>query len=269
MLYFMIEICYFNVKGYELYKKVLKSLERIKMEKIELTAGEVMTTLNWKKSKVYYWINSGKFETVERETGTNVLLTNEQIKRLKNETILESPKEFENSFENSEKVQENTVQNVTKHYKNFSNSSDSIDSKFYNEALSTMKEMYQTFVQSQSYSMKLLTDGKSELETEMLELKAENKELSQKVLKSTNSENLKNIVIVVITILLVICFITIWILSDSLVKSRTVQNMEKVEPVQTVQTVSNRSTTEETSVTEQIQKKAGQVVIPARHSKEK
>lgn len=211
------------------------------MEKIELTAGEVMTTLNWKKSKVYYWINSGKFETVERETGTNVLLTSEQIKRLKNETILESSKEFENSFENSEKVQENTVQNITKHYKNFSNSSDLVDPKFYNEALSTMKEMYQTFVQSQSYSMKLLTDGKSELETEMLELKAENKELSQKVLKSTNSENLKNIVIVVITILLIICFITIWILSNCLVKSQTVQNIEKIEPIQTIQTVSNKS----------------------------
>ena len=211
------------------------------MEKIELTAGEVMTTLNWKKSKVYYWINSGKFETVERETGTNVLLTTDQIKRLKNESILKSPKEFENSFENSEKVQENTVQNITKHYENFSNSSDLVDPKFYNEALSTMKEMYQTFVQSQSYSMKLLTDGKSELETEMLELKAENKELSQKVLKSTNSENLKNIVIAVITILLIICFITIWILSNCLVKSQTVQNMEKVKPIQTVQTISNKS----------------------------
>lgn len=211
------------------------------MEKIELTAGEVMSTLNWKKSKVYYWINSGKFETVERETGTNVLLTNEQIKRLKNETILKSPKEFENSFENSEKVQENTVQNIAKHYENFSNSSDLVDPKFYNEALSTMKEMYQTFVQSQSYSMKLLTDGKSELETEMLELKAENKELSQKVLKSTNSENLKNIVIVVITILLIICFITIWILSNCLVKSQTVQDIEKIEPIQTIQTVSNKS----------------------------
>ncbi len=33
--------------------------------------------------------------------------------------------------------------------------------------------------------------------------------------------------------------------------------------------VNSRSTTEETSVTEQIQKKAGQVVIPARNSKEK
>lgn len=211
------------------------------MEKIELTAGEVMTTLNWKKSKVYYWINSGKFETVERETGTNVLLTTDQIKRLKNESILKSPKEFENSFENSEKVQENTVQNITKHYENFSNSSDLVDPKFYNEALSTMKEMYQTFVQSQSYSMKLLTDGKSELETEMLELKAENKELSQKVLKSTNSENLKNIVIAVITILLIICFITIWILSNCLVKSQTVQDIEKIEPIQTIQTVSNKS----------------------------
>lgn len=205
------------------------------MEKIELTAVELMTALNWKKSKVYYWINSNKFETIERETGTNVLITQEQIDRLKTKTVEESSKQFENSSNNSNLVQENSNQNITKDYETFSNSSNLVDTKFYNEALSTMKEMYQTFVQSQSYNMKLLTDGKSELETEMLELKAENKELSQKVLKSSNSENLKNIVIVVITILLIICLITIGILSNSLVKSQTVQQFKNIEQTQTIQ----------------------------------
>ena len=205
------------------------------MEKVELTAAEVMSTLNWKKSKVYYWINSGKFETVERETGTNVLLTDEQIKRLRTETVSESLNGFENSSEISKNVQVNTDQNITKHYETVSNSSNFADPQFYNDALSTMKEMYQTFVQSQSYNMKLLTDGKSEIETEMLELKAENKELSKKVLKITSLETVKNTVIVIISILLILSFTTIGILSNCLIKFQTVQKIEDVEQIQTVQ----------------------------------
>lgn len=205
------------------------------MEKVELTAAEVMSTLNWKKSKVYYWINSGKFETVERETGTNVLLTDEQIKRLRTETVSESLNGFENSSEISKNVQVNTDQNITKHYETVSNSSNFVDPQFYNDALSTMKEMYQTFVQSQSYNMKLLTDGKSEIETEMLELKAENKELSKKVLKITSLETVKNTVIVIISILLILSFTTIGILSNCLIKFQTVQKIEDVEQIQTVQ----------------------------------
>lgn len=205
------------------------------MGKVELTAAEVMSTLNWKKSKVYYWINSGKFETVERETGTNVLLTDEQIKRLRTETVSESLNGFENSSEISKNVQVNTDQNITKRYETVSNSSNFVDPQFYNDALSTMKEMYQTFVQSQSYNMKLLTDGKSEIETEMLELKAENKELSKKVLKITSLETVKNTVIVIISILLILSFTTIGILSNCLIKFQTVQKKEDVEQIQTVQ----------------------------------
>lgn len=205
------------------------------MEKVELTAAEVMTTLNWKKSKVYYWINSGKFETVERETGTNVLLTDEQIQRLKTETVLESSNEFENSSKPSENVLKNSDQNITKHYETVSNSSKIVDIQFYNDALSTMKEMYQTFVQSQSYNMKLLTDGKNETETEVLELRAENKELSQKVLKFSNSEIVKNTVIVIISILLIISLVAIGILSNCLIKSQTGLKTENLEQSQTIQ----------------------------------
>lgn len=205
------------------------------MEKVELTAAEVMTTLNWKKSKVYYWINSGKFETVERETGTNVLLTDEQIQRLKTETVLESSNEFENSSKPSENVLKNSAQNITKHYETVSNSSKIVDIQFYNDALSTMREMYQTFVQSQSYNMKLLTDGKNETETEVLELRAENKELSQKVLKFSNSEIVKNIVIAIISILLIISLVAIGILSNCLIKSQTGLKTENLEQSQTIQ----------------------------------
>lgn len=205
------------------------------MEKFELTAAEVMTTLNWKKSKVYYWINSGKFETVERETGTNVLLTSEQIQRLKTESASESLNEFENRSETSEKVLNYSNQNITKHYETVSNGSNSVDAQFYNDALSTMKEMYQTFVQSQSYNMKLLTDGKNETETEVLELRAENKELSQKVLKFSNLEIIKNTVIVIISILLLISLVTIGILSNCLIKFQTDVKTKNLEQSQTMQ----------------------------------
>lgn len=205
------------------------------MEKVELTAAEVMNTLNWKKSKVYYWINSGKFETVERETGINVLLTDEQIKRLKIETFSGCSSEFEKSADISKTAQNNSEQTVTKHYEIASNSSNIIDTQFYNDALSTMKEMYQTFVQSQTYNMKLLTDGKNETETEILELKAENKELSKKVLRFSNLEIIKNAVISVISILLLISLVAITILSNSLIKLQTTSKTEQVEQIQTIQ----------------------------------
>lgn len=201
------------------------------MEKLELTATEVMATLNWNKSKVYYWVNSGKFETVQRETGINILLSEDDIRRLKNNKISNSSNISENDVKMSEIVQENSVENVTKNYETVSNS----QIQFYNDALLTVKEMYQTLVQSQSYSMKLLTDGKSEIEQEYFELKANNLTLSQKVEQSTKSNNLKNIVIVALTTLLIISVIGVGILSNCLVKFQTVGDISNVEQVKTVQ----------------------------------
>ena len=53
------------------------------MEKFELSPVELMQALGWKKSKVYYWISSGKFETVERVDGQKVVISADDMERLK------------------------------------------------------------------------------------------------------------------------------------------------------------------------------------------
>ena len=52
-------------------------------EKVELSAVEAINVLGWKKSKVYYWISSGKFKTVERIDGQKIVLTRSEIEKLK------------------------------------------------------------------------------------------------------------------------------------------------------------------------------------------
>ena len=70
------------------------------MEKVELTPVELMQALNSNKSKVYYWISSGKFETVERLEGQKVVISREDLERLKKSNNYEN-------FENFETVSEN------------------------------------------------------------------------------------------------------------------------------------------------------------------
>lgn len=224
------------------------------MEKLELTASELMSELNWKKSKVYYWINSNKFETIERETGKNVLITREQIERLRSKTVQENFEQFENSSENSEEVQDIPYENVTKHYKNVSNSSELFEKEYFLESLNTIKVMHQTSIQNFNYSMKLLTDGKNELEDQYLELKANNRTMSEKVeqketeiKKLDKSVQLRNYVIIVLIALFVM--ICVLYFSELFKKSEKVQTPEKVEQkieqVQTNQTVSKSSKVQE------------------------
>lgn len=224
------------------------------MEKLELTASELMSELNWKKSKVYYWINSNKFETIERETGKNVLITREQIDRLRSKTVQENFEQFENSSENSEEVQDIPYENVTKHYKNVPNSSELSEKEYFLESLNTIKVMHQTSIQNFNYSMKLLTDGKNELEDQYLELKANNRTMSEKVeqketeiKKLDKSVQLRNYVIIVLIALFVM--ICVLYFSELFKKSEKVQTPEKVEQkieqVQTNQTVSKSSKVQE------------------------
>lgn len=224
------------------------------MEKLELTASELMSELNWKKSKVYYWINSNKFETIERETGKNVLITREQIDRLRSKTVQENFEQFENSSENSEEVQDIPYENVTKHYKNVPNSSELSEKEYFLESLNTIKVMHQTSIQNFNYSMKLLTDGKNELEDQYLELKANNRTMSEKVeqketeiKKLDKSVQLRNYVIIVLIALFVM--ICVLYFSELFKKSEKVQTPEKVEEkieqVQTNQTVSKSSKVQE------------------------
>lgn len=150
-------------------------------EKVELSAAEAMSVLNWKKSKVYYWISSGKFETVQRIDGEKILLTTSEINRLKTKGDFEQVEEYS---ENSEKVQESSVQNVTNNYKDVQKSLNSETFEFFNKSLETIKQIHQASLQNYGYSLKLLTDGQSSLEKENIELKQEKKSVEESLKKS-------------------------------------------------------------------------------------
>lgn len=184
-------------------------------EKVELSPLEAMEVLNWKRSKVYYWISSGKFETVQRIDGDKILLTQSEINRLRKKDAFD---EVENNSENSENVQENSVQNVTNNYKEVQKSLSSETFEFFNKSLETIKQIHQSSLQNYGYSLKLLTDGQSAIEKEIIELKQEKKSVEENLKKSENQiqENLKqfekiqkekNIIIAILVfIILIACF---------------------------------------------------------------
>lgn len=159
-------------------------------EKVELTPLEAMDVLNWKRSKVYYWISSGKFETVQRIDGDKILLTQADINRLK---VKADSEPVQNNSEISENVQENSVQNITKNYNEVQKSLNSETFEFFNKSLETIKQIHQSSLQNYGYSLKLLTDGQSAIEKEIIELKQEKKSVEESLKKSENQiqENLK------------------------------------------------------------------------------
>ena len=182
-------------------------------EKIELSAVEAMSVLNWKKSKVYYWMSSGKFETVQRIDGDKILLTQADINRLKAKGNFE---EVEENFENSEKVQESSVQNVTNNYKEVQKNINSETFEFFNKSLETIKQIHQASLQNYGYSLKLLTDGQSSIEKENIELKQEKKSVEESLKKSEfefqeklkQFEKVKKEKDIIISILLAIILLT-------------------------------------------------------------
>lgn len=176
------------------------------MEKIELSPVELMGVLNWKKSKVYYWISSGKFETVERLDGQKIVISPEDIERLKKSNNFEN---FENSetvsenLNNSEKVGQNYGQNVTKNYKTVSNFSNSEAYELFNKSLETIQQIHQTALNNFGYTTKLLADSKSETQEENLELRAEVKTVQARLEKSQKFHIWKNIIIFVLLLVLI------------------------------------------------------------------
>lgn len=176
------------------------------MEKIELSPVELMQALNWKKSKVYYWISSGKFETVERLDGQKVVLSPEDIERLKKTSNSENFEKFESVSEipnNSEKVLQNSEQNVTKNYKNVQTLSNSEAYELFNKSLETIERIHQTALNNFGYTTKLLTDSKSEVQEENLELRAEVKTVQARLEKSQKVHIWKNIIIFVLLLVLI------------------------------------------------------------------
>ena len=185
-------------------------------EKLELSPLEAMELLNWKRSKIYYWISSKKFETVQRIDGDKILLTQADINRLK---VKVDSDEVQNNSEKFEEVQENSVQNITKNYENVQKSLTSETFEFFNKSLETIKQIHQSSLQNYGYSLKLLTDGQSAIEKEMIELKQKKKSVEESLKNSEKQfqESLKqfekikrekNIIIaILVSIILLACFV--------------------------------------------------------------
>lgn len=177
------------------------------MENLELSPVELMQALNWKKSKVYYWINSGKFETVDRLDGQKVVISPKDVERLRKSENRDNFENFETVAENSnnfETVQQNPKSNVTKNYENVSNFSNSQAYELFNKSLETIERIHQTALSNFGYTTKLLTDSKSEVQEENLELRAEVKTVQARLEKSQKFHIWKNLIIFVL-FLVVIC----------------------------------------------------------------
>lgn len=142
------------------------------MEKFELSAQDLMRVLNWKKSKAYYWINSGKFETVERADGLKALLTKEDIERYKTLESLEQFEDVSNSSTNSDNIQDVEFENVSKSLQN----SEDTKIKILGEAINALKFA----LENSGQQTKLLTDSARITEDKYFELNANYQTLSIK-----------------------------------------------------------------------------------------
>lgn len=129
------------------------------MEKLELSAQDLTRLLNWKKSKAYYWINSRKFETVERADGLKALLTREDIERYK-------------TSENSENVLDVELENVSKSLQG----SKMTEMKILGDAINALKWA----LENSGQQTKLLTDSARITEEKYFELNADYQTLSIK-----------------------------------------------------------------------------------------
>ena len=164
------------------------------MEKLELSAQDLMRLLNWKKSKAYYWINSGKFETVERADGLKALLTREDIERYKTSENSENFETVSNSFENvssspinSENVLDVEFENVSKSLQ----SSKMPEMKILGDAINALKWA----LENSGQQTKLLTDSARITEEKYFELNANYQTLSIKhedLLKKFETLELEN-----------------------------------------------------------------------------
>lgn len=204
------------------------------MEKLELTPVELMSVLGWKKSKVYYWINSGKFETISKMGIQKVLISADDIESLKKSNDSKQFENFENSSEFSEEVPNVSNSNVTKNYKNVSNSFNSETFELLNNSLETIRQIHQSTIMNYGTTVKLLTDGQSNLEKENLEIKAEKKaveeslkqsekEFAENLKKFEKKNNLKNIIILSLVLILAFSLIGFNLVLNNLRNSHTFQ----------------------------------------------
>lgn len=154
------------------------------MEELELTPVELMAALNWKKSKVYYWIQTGKFKTVERMGITKVVISQKDFDSLKKFEASEhapTSQNFQQNFENSDNFQSSNNPNVTNCYENIQKNLYEEQIEFFKSTLETIKQIHITASQNYDNSLKMLTDSQSNLEQEHFKLQAEYKTIQSKL----------------------------------------------------------------------------------------
>lgn len=154
------------------------------MEELELTPVELMAALNWKKSKVYYWIQTGKFKTVERMGITKVVISQKDFDCLKKFENTEHAQSFENiqqNFNNSDNFQNGNNPNVTNYYENVQKNLYEDQIEFFKSTLETIKQIHITASQNYDNSLKMLTDNQNNLEQEHFKLQAEYKTVQSKL----------------------------------------------------------------------------------------
>lgn len=224
MIIVMLSFC----QGLVFFKRVLESWGIFSMEKVELSPVELMRALGWKKSKVYYWINSKKFETVERVDGQKVVLSTDDMERLKKSNNTENFETVAENSNNSEKIFQNSDFNVTKNYKNVSNFSNSEAYELFNKSLETIERIHQTALSNFGYTTKLLTDSKSEVQEENIALRAEVKTVQARLEKSQKVHVWKNIIIFVLLIVLICSIGYVLISSNSPIRdNRNIESTKK------------------------------------------
>lgn len=169
------------------------------MEELELTPVELMAALNWKKSKVYYWIQTGKFKTVERMGITKVVISQkdfDSLKKFENTEHAQSSNNFQQNSEISDNFQNGNNSNVTNYYKDVQKNLYEEQIEFFKSTLETIKQIHMTASQNYDNSLKMLTDSQNNLEQEHFKLQAECKTIQSKLDETESeykkvSENLK------------------------------------------------------------------------------
>lgn len=228
------------------------------MEELELTPVELMAALNWKKSKVYYWIQTGKFKTVERMGIMKVVISQkdfDSLKKFNNTNHAPDSENFPQNFDNSENFQGGTNPNVTNYYKDVQKNLYEEQIEFFKSTLETIKQIHMTASHNYDNSLKLLTDTQGNLEQEHFKLQAEYKTIQSKLneteseykkvaenLKQTELEKTeqfkkfkrvekyKNISIIVLSILLLFSLVGFAIFSNnSDIKKEPAQKIEQAQ----------------------------------------
>jgi len=152
------------------------------MEKLELTGSELMARLNWNKSKTYYWMKTGKFETIETPEGQKALLTEKDIEKYRKK---EKSQTVHNSVEVFEDVQYSSNIPVQESLKNTQNDVIIEALNLIRETQVSQKDYIDRIINAEK-QVKLLEDFENRKDNEINELRA-----SFKQFESVKLENIK------------------------------------------------------------------------------